>query len=98
MFDYGSIYIYFQLQSDQIFGVGLFQIAHVWGLMEQGQIVHNCIEIKVIVVGIAWDLKLSHVPTRIATENQYQLSFIFVFVQIAHYFFGGDIHLSNIFC
>ena len=98
MLDDGRIYIYFQLQGDQIFRVGLFEIAHVWCFMEEGQIVHNGVKIKVIVVSIAGNFVSSHVPTRIAAEDQDKLSFVFVFVQIAHYFFWRDIHLPDIFC
>lgn len=45
----------FQPYCNKVFGVGLLQVTHVRTAMVQTYIVQNRVEIKVILICVAWD-------------------------------------------
>lgn len=68
--DDAAIDVVLELYSDEVFGVALFEVAHVAHPVVEGEVVDEGVEVKVEVLGIAGDVEVAHSDGGVAAENQ----------------------------
>lgn len=62
--------VLFEAEDYFVFGVGLVEVAEVGGFEEQGQVVDYCVEVQVVVVGVARHREvILHLPPPRAEHN-----------------------------
>lgn len=71
-----AINIVLQFDSDIIFRIASFEITEVGHTMKEGKVVDDRIKIKVVILSIAGDVKISNPDGGVAAEHENGLGFI----------------------
>lgn len=70
MIDNAPVNIIFKLDSDEIFGVALFEVSHVADPVVEGQVIDEGVEVEMEILSIARDVEIAHFDGRVAAEDQ----------------------------
>lgn len=96
MIDNAPVNIIFKLDSDEIFGVALFEVPHVADPVVEGEVIDEGVEVEMEILSIARDVEIAHFDGRVAAEDQDWLRFVGVLPQVLHDLVSRHWHLLHV--